>query len=405
MTTSTFTDEVKEMWRTRPLRTPWNSPIAGVSSGIGIRYGIDPTLVRVAFIAATIFGGAGVPLYLAAWLTFPRAGDEVSALESLAGKGRSSESSVKTIVLIVAFAIAFSAFAPFGIGLGGSGIISLGLMLIAVWLLHQRRPVPPAPPAPPTFATPSTNPSAGPPVQYQTMQIPDDEALTEKISAEQAPPSWDPLGAAPFAWDLPEPHTAPQKVVKPPRSPFTKVVLGLAIIAGALAAAAAYAGGDWFTAARVGAIVLTVIGGGLLIGALVNRGHGLILWAIPVIIFVTAASNVGQIKFDEPTGEQVWKVTSMDQLERDYNVQMGSGVLDLTDLVLTKNETVDIKLRFGDVKVLLPKNMDVKNDCKVEFGHAQCLPSGVNGGEDGANGPVLTLNIDGKFGEVKVDRE
>lgn len=413
MTNSTFTDEVREMWRTRPLRTPWNSPLGGVSSGIGIRYGIDPVLVRIAFVTATIFGGAGIVLYLAAWLTFPRAGDEVSAFESLIGRGHSSESSTKTVLLTIAFVIAFTSLGPVGVGMGGSGVISLGLLLVAMWLLHQRRPVPPAPPAPPAFTTQPTAAHMQTPGPHPTTQMPyppndDMNAATTRIprteAGEPVPPSWDPLGAAPFAWDLPEPKPAPVKVPKPPRSPFTKIVLGLAIIAGAIATAFAYAGGDWFTPARVGAVVLVVLGGGLVIGALMNRGHGLLLWSIPVVFFVTAASGAGDLEFDQPTGSKVWEVSNMSQLQSAYHVQMGEGVIDLSDLELTEDRVVAVSVTAGEATILLPENMNVENHCTRTFAEVQCLPSGINGGEDGAEGPVLTLNIEATAGEVRVER-
>ena len=48
--------------------------IAGVAGGIGQYFGIDPVIVRLAFIVFVVFGGAGLALYLLGWLTLPRAG-------------------------------------------------------------------------------------------------------------------------------------------------------------------------------------------------------------------------------------------------------------------------------------------------------------------------------------------
>ncbi|MBA3264401.1 MAG: PspC domain-containing protein, partial [Thermoleophilaceae bacterium] len=45
--------------RDRPQR--W---LAGVCAGIARRYGIDPALVRLAFVVAAAAGGFGVALYL-----------------------------------------------------------------------------------------------------------------------------------------------------------------------------------------------------------------------------------------------------------------------------------------------------------------------------------------------------
>ena len=48
--------------------------IAGVAAGLARRYGIDAALVRLGFVVATAAGGAGIALYLLAWLVVP-AGD------------------------------------------------------------------------------------------------------------------------------------------------------------------------------------------------------------------------------------------------------------------------------------------------------------------------------------------
>ena len=106
MNNPTFQEQIQDLWRTRPVRLPAQGHVAGVCAGIGYRYGIDPILVRVAFVASTIFGGSGILLYLAGWLVLARAGDGSSPAQSLMGRGHSSDSSTKTIVLLVALAIA-----------------------------------------------------------------------------------------------------------------------------------------------------------------------------------------------------------------------------------------------------------------------------------------------------------
>src|SRR5437868_2270481 len=53
--------------------------LGGVCAGIARRYGIDPALVRLAFVVATAAGGFGVALYALAWLVIP-AGDAAEAL-------------------------------------------------------------------------------------------------------------------------------------------------------------------------------------------------------------------------------------------------------------------------------------------------------------------------------------
>jgi phage shock protein PspC (stress-responsive transcriptional regulator) len=62
-------------------RTADNRVIAGVAAGAAGVVGIDPVVVRVAFVMLTLVAGAGVVLYLAGWLLIPdeRSGRTVAA--------------------------------------------------------------------------------------------------------------------------------------------------------------------------------------------------------------------------------------------------------------------------------------------------------------------------------------
>ena len=60
--------------RERLSRDMANKKIAGVCSGIARHMGWDVTLVRVAFLAAILFKGAGVLAYLIGWIAMPANG-------------------------------------------------------------------------------------------------------------------------------------------------------------------------------------------------------------------------------------------------------------------------------------------------------------------------------------------
>ncbi len=45
--------------------------IAGVCSGIARRFGIDPTIVRVIFVASLLLPGPQILIYLAGWILIP----------------------------------------------------------------------------------------------------------------------------------------------------------------------------------------------------------------------------------------------------------------------------------------------------------------------------------------------
>ena len=57
--------------------------LTGVAGGIGRYFGIDATIVRIAFAVLTVFGGVGIPLYLAGVLLIPEEGSDISIASSL----------------------------------------------------------------------------------------------------------------------------------------------------------------------------------------------------------------------------------------------------------------------------------------------------------------------------------
>ncbi|MEU8896954.1 PspC domain-containing protein [Nocardia sp. NPDC048505] len=478
MTRTSFGDQLRQMWQTRPVRLPRQGPVAGVAAGFGRRYNIDPVLVRVAFVVSTMFGGAGIVLYLLGWLLLSSPGSESSRAEGLFGKSEHSQSHTKTIVLIVALCIAVSSMGPFSSGLAGSGVISLALMLAGWWMLHMRLPQPPpgtsaldsdfdfgagggltatgypgtafpstgnyysdvmpvySPytklpdayvPDPPAETTPPAPEDASPvPLEKNATAAATPPSLTKQTGESAAgpaqfpptrtkspepaelfgtPPSWDPLGVAPLAWDLPEPGPARPVAVAPvqrPRSRLTPTVLGLAVLAAAGAGAAAVSGVEWMTPGRIAAIALAVVGVGLVIGAFLRRGAGLLVVTAPLAGFVVLASLIGPID-GGTVGDRDWTPRSLGELQPEYALTIGTATLDLRGLSLTESRTVDVKVGTGEAKVLLPQNMTVDTRCTVAMGEITACPAGVTG-PNNPDAPVLHLNVDVRVGQAEVTR-
>ena len=55
----------------RLYRSEENGKVAGVAAGLAEYFDVDVTLVRIAFVVATLAGGPGVLLYIAAWFVMP----------------------------------------------------------------------------------------------------------------------------------------------------------------------------------------------------------------------------------------------------------------------------------------------------------------------------------------------
>ena len=384
-----------EIWRTRPHRPAGGGLLGGVSAGVGRRYGVDPVLVRVAFVVATIFGGGGVPAYLACWLLLPREGDPASAGEAFLGRGRSSMSRGQTIVLLVIGAVAsLTAFGGGGLFLGG-GVIGALLLVTGLALLHRRRPtppvmVPPAPPHRPSGPTPVDLAKDGP----------------GAAAGADVPPSWDPLGAASFAWDLPEPMapTAP----RPPRSRHTPMTLGIALlVVGAAIAVRLITDWSWLNPPHVAALALAVVGAGLVVGAPRRRGWGLLPVTAPLVGFVVLSSLAGSSGFHPPRGfgDQDWSATTATELQDHYSSGVGNATLDLRRLTLTGDRTVQVDSTTGDIDVALPTGLDVILQCSAGVGDVDCPWTGLDPGDDGPGGPVLTLAVQSGVGDIEVQRD
>ena len=52
--------------------------IAGVCSGIARRFSLDPTIVRIAFVASMLLPGPQILIYLAAWILIPEESSTLS---------------------------------------------------------------------------------------------------------------------------------------------------------------------------------------------------------------------------------------------------------------------------------------------------------------------------------------
>jgi phage shock protein PspC (stress-responsive transcriptional regulator) len=66
------------------LRRPFQDRmLAGVAAGLARYLGVDVIIVRIAFVVLTVFGGAGIPLYLAGLLLIPEEGSDQSIASSL----------------------------------------------------------------------------------------------------------------------------------------------------------------------------------------------------------------------------------------------------------------------------------------------------------------------------------
>lgn len=323
---------LREMWDTRPARPREGRQVAGVAAGIAHRYDVDPVLIRVAFVVAA-FSGVGVLLYVAGWVALPDGRDAPSA--------RSGPRGVALVALAVIGAIAVGSLFDGR----GFGILPLAVAFGLLFLLHRSRGD-----RGPVTTAPASAPVDGP--------------GTVSLVKGATPPAWDPLGAAPFAWDLPEP-AGPPPVPERRRPPVTAVTLGVALLAGGATALLMLALGVLTlanTPVLLG-VVLAVLGLGLVVGSFLRAGRGLI--PVAVLAGLLTWGSLATASFDWPEGgfgDLAANPSTPAQLAPLYTRSAGDVDLDLSRLDLSGPGgpvATEVRLGAGDVTITLPPDADL----------------------------------------------
>jgi phage shock protein PspC (stress-responsive transcriptional regulator) len=394
---------LREMWETRPARPREGRQIAGVAAAIARRYDIDPVLVRVGFVVAAFYG-IGAALYIAGWVLLP---DEPGDVHST-GPGRRRPKAWLLIPLAIA-AVA---------GLGGVSHAHGGILLptaavaALLFLLHRSRGgrgvAGPAGGGTPAAPTPADQSSAAP--------------TAGDAGAGETPPAWDPLGAAPFAWDLPEPGPAPAPAPRS-RSRVTPVTLALALLAGGVTALVLLANGGLTDVPVLLGVVLAVLGGGLLVGAFTRTGRGLIPFALLVGALTWGALAAPLDRIADQPSHDLWLVpTTPAALAPQYDNGVGRVELDLRRMDLSVPPgaaatpvATTIDSGVGHVEVWLPRDADVRFTGESGLGSVTFDDQRSDGpgaalhvedlGADGvASGRPIVLDVHVGAGAVEVHR-
>ncbi|MBI5466779.1 MAG: PspC domain-containing protein [Candidatus Kerfeldbacteria bacterium] len=110
----------------RLYRSRTNRILCGVCGGLGEYFNIDPTLVRIIFLVASLGGGFGLILYIILWIIVPEHGQEQRPLEQRAQTaGEEMKDRAQKLAADVQAGRPNSAPALIGALLIGFGIIAL----------------------------------------------------------------------------------------------------------------------------------------------------------------------------------------------------------------------------------------------------------------------------------------
>lgn len=366
--------------------------IAGVAGGLGRHFDIDPTIIRVLLAVLTLFGGAGVLIYVTCWLFVPEDGKEKAAI--------SISSDARKILLLAAAGIAFvlavgDAFSGFDTGWP---IASLAVVIAVIVIARDRRAV--------RRKTPEQdwNQYAQQVRQQVTDQV--NEQVAQYGTAQPpTPPTWHPPVLTP---PLLPPH--------PKRAGIVWFWPTLALIAIGLGTVGAIDADTRVDPGVYPAVALAITGVMLLVGSLYGRPGGLIFLGFVSTFTLAAATVLGTFHFDGRHLEE--NPTSSAAVEDAYSIQMGQIELDLTGVVdpaALAGRTIDLDLNAGQITVIVPRSLNVRIDAEMGFAGGINIPGYDGGGfEDSrekylAGTPAndlapLELDIDVRVGQIQVEQ-
>ena len=360
--------------------------IGGVAAGIADYLNIDPLLIRAAFVGLMIFGGAGVVLYVGAWLLIPVEGRDDSILESaLLSLGVPPGSWVIVVALVVAVLVwltlpqqgyvgGYVPVGPTGFYVDSGVLIVVLAVVLGIALL--RRGV--GSPASATAASPAAYPTA--------------DAATAIPAVRPA-------------------HVRRPTRPRAPRGPLGWYTVGAALIGIGLLAVVDNATDARVTPGQFFGLALGIVGGGLVIGSWWGNARLLILPALLVLPIAWVASFI-TVPLEGGVGDQLFVPTGRAELRDEYRLMVGRLTLDLRELE-TGSEPIrmDATVAVGEVFVIVPRDARIDINSQVGAGASGILENWHGGTAvrdryvRGETGPLFILDLGAGIGVVSVYQE
>ncbi len=378
----------------RWTRRPSNRWFAGVASGLADGLRIDPWIVRLAFVLATLVGGVGVLVYAFLWWLLPRRDLPDSAAQRMAKRFPGAPTWLGVGLLVVGVMLFAGQLGWWRPSLVFAFLlIGLGVLLFKGQTSEVGGP-PPDGSGPPT-STALTRPDPFLPAQ---------SALTDERPAAPSPPQdarerWF-LGLVGGALALGllamvglmqqgslqniggevgllvlagallvaglvvrgrEPKERQRSFLSPLTIGVALLVVGIAALFDLFGAISLTVGGGF-------ALVLLVLGAGLCVGAWYGRARWLILPAI-LLAPLALLATVITIPLDQGFGDRSFAVTRADQLPGSYAIAGGTLVVDLTKLPPGIDAaSINAEVGAGTLRIIVPEGADVSVTGDVGIG-------------------------------------
>ena len=437
---------LRPSWWHRPLsRCRDGRVLGGVVGGIAARYGWDRRAARLLTVLGALVLPVVVPLYLVAWIVLPADPEPGRApAELFQGDGRTW---IAVGLVVVGVAMFFGGGWGFGLGwnddlLGAAFLIGLG-----AWLWSRRPPEPTDhdPAAPAASAVPAAGPPpapsgptwsgaaapAGPPPSAVGPTWPRPGApVPPRGPFDQPwapygpppPPSYGaPYGYAGSGYRPPPPYGPPLAPAPPPaaprpavhRPPVARITAAAALLGLGVAAIGDRIGLFDLDLAAVLALLLGIVGVGLVVGAFIGGGRWLLLPALVLGPLAIGAAMVGSLNLAAGVGEAEVRPRNPAEIGDGLEHGIGSFTVDLRDFEWSGDSAqVPVDLAVGELRVTVPDDVDLVVDAEVAAGQVDALDRQVSGTsveetfafDAAGTSRTLRLQLDVGVGHVLVER-
>ncbi|MCI0544667.1 MAG: PspC domain-containing protein [Actinobacteria bacterium] len=367
----------------RPLQ---GRMVAGVAAGLARRLQVPEWVPRLLFVVTAFIGGLGVALYLAGWVLM-RSEDEA---EPIAGRFFSSTTTTGAWIgvgLVVLAAVILLDRLTF---ISGGVLLATALLVVGALLYLGYLPW--------SGGARSARAQSAAPTDGENTGASDPESASATATAMPLEGS---TGSAP-----PTPPPTPTPPILPPVEPRERSILGRLTVGFALLGLGMLALLDRIPEVPIDAgfrhfvaLAMTIIGLGLLVGAVWGRARWLILIAALLMppLLLSAGGELGwegeRFAFD-------YSPTTFEALEPEYTADVGDMVIDLTGLPWDGEEIEIVAvLDAGNLVILIPDDVAVTGEAHVDVGRVQAFDEESGG----ISRPALTLDEPGDLGLVDVD--